>query len=54
MFVIDGIESETELVEIGIFIDGVCIGAENINGYPISIQAYTQYANHQHTIDFSP
>jgi hypothetical protein len=52
MVVIDGIESDTELREIGIFIDNVCIGAEKINGYPISIQAYTQYTNHQHPLDF--
>jgi len=45
MILIDSVEGAGNIDEIGVFVDGVCVGASKVEGYPVDIQAYTAAAN---------
>jgi hypothetical protein len=39
--VIEDIEGDTGIAEIGVMQEGICVGAQVVDGYPINLQVYT-------------
>ena len=42
---IESIEGGEDIEEIGAFVNGICVGASKVDGYPVQILAYTEDAN---------
>jgi hypothetical protein len=52
MLEVEEIENGEDIIEIGVFVDGECVGASKVTEYPVHILAYTEDANRNHTMDF--
>jgi hypothetical protein len=52
MVLIDTISGVDNIDEVGIFVDGECVGASKFEGYPLAMQAYTSQADRGNQFTF--